>query len=318
MSDLWHWLTSAVDDAGNTIDDVAKDAGVAGEDIGEWLKQAIVGVPSTVESVFDPALPPDMKKAIEEKEAKKKKPEETEAEKKKGDEEAAAAKEAAVKQLEEQNAAAQTWNTYGEAITKDQQNLVQPVEEAISGALTKPAESSAASDAMAAIGLSPDSSAAKWLQSQISQANAIDTPMAQAMAAYGAAYETGQKGVDEALSAMGGANALDVQTAPEADWIQALASHITGNINYYGEITPALAASLPPALQWALQQSGAGGQAAAGTESVSSLKPAGASTLAPENPGTASTTNPLGNIMKAATAGANGGGVIPSDYGSAP
>lgn len=221
-------------------------------------------------------------------------------------------------EIKAQIQAGSLWNDLGQQIVAAQANLDKPVEQSISGALTGPAESSAATQALASMGLAPDSSASKWLNSQIAQANANDSPLSKAMDTYTQEYETGQSGVSAALASMGQANALDVDTAPQADWVQSLAQHIMGNVNYYGEISPSQAASLTPAVLSALLQSGGGGASAAGdipfTDTPSQVA------AAVQNYYAKQPTANLPSTQKAATGSAGGGtgGVIPSDTGTAP
>ena len=176
----------------------------------------------------------------------------------------------------------------GQALTNEEAQINKPVEQAISGQDTAAAEQSATSQAIADAGVSPGSSAAQWLQSNISQANANDAPMAQAMAAYGKAYGAGQQGIATALTGVNQANALGIATAPEQTWLQDLATHIQSNLAYPGTV-PEWVQNLPPSVKQALQQSGQVG--GSGTVPVTSLNyPGKPASNAPAAPGTSTST----------------------------
>ncbi len=170
------------------------------------------------------------------------------------------------------------WNQLGQQLVSQLQAEQAPVTQALSGQLTQPATASAEQQALAATGVSPTSSASQWLQGEISQGNANDAPLQQAMAAYGQAYTQGQQGVDTALANLGTANALGVQTAPEQTWLTDLASHVQSNLAYYGQIPTSAAQNLPPALLYYLQQSGTGGAGGSGVEQLSGISVPGEKT----------------------------------------
>ena len=215
-------------------------------------------------------------------------------------------------EVENQLQAANVWNSLGQSLASQQESLDVPVEQAVSGALTEPATKEAEQTALNSIGLSPNDSAAKWLNSNIQQANKNDSPLQAAMNAYGAAYAQGQTGVDAALAQSGKANQLAVATAPEADWVNALTQHVLSNVNYYGEGPTSALASLPPALQYYLGQSGTAGNTE-GQTSLVDLKPAGEAQLAPP------TANLPGVKLPSISTGAAGStpGIIPSDVSNA-
>ena len=164
------------------------------------------------------------------------------------------------------------WTVLGNSLVKELQQAQQPVEAAISGQDTASSQQSAVNQALAVAGVTPNSSASQWLNSNIAQANANDQPMAAAMNAYGQAYGAGEKGVESALGQMGQANQLAMNTAPEQTWLTDLASHIQSNLSYSGEIPTSAATSLPPALLYYLQQSGAGPGSTAGVTPVANIK----------------------------------------------
>jgi hypothetical protein len=202
--------------------------------------------------------------------------------------------------------AANPFNKLGQGLVTQLEQEQAPIEKAISGGDTASATQSAVGQALAASGVSPGSSAAQWLDSNIAQANANDSPMQAAMNAYGQAYGAGQQGVDQALSGMAGANALGVTTAPEQTWLQGLGTHLQSNLNYYGQIPTSTAENLPPALLYYLQQSGTGGAGGAGVTDLSNLAVPGQRANAPQIP-------PIPQAAAGATQTS-----VPSDTGSAP
>lgn len=184
------------------------------------------------------------------------------------------------------------WSQLGAGLAKTLEEEQAPIEKAVSGQDTGSQDKAAMTSALTTLGLSPGSGAAQWLNSNIATANKADQPMQAAMAAYGKAYETGQKGVDTALTNMGQMNQLGVNTAPEQTWLQDIAQHIQSNITY-GQVVPSWAQSLPDALKYYLAQSG--GTSSSGTMPLTSLtypgsKNAGpASSLAGVAPGSTAT-----------------------------
>jgi|ERR1700676_2662300 len=190
------------------------------------------------------------------------------------------------------------FNQMAQGLVKDEQALQAPMENAMSGGLTGPGTSNAVATALSAAGLSPGSPAAQWLNSNISQANAADAPMAQAMQQYGQAFGQGDQAFQQAIGNMGQANALANTVAPEQQWLQSLATHIQSNLNYYGTIPNWAVGSgsqaLPPALQYYLQQTGTG--QATGTTPLQNITVPGA----PKN----KAPNALGNVSIPSSAGA--------------
>jgi hypothetical protein len=145
---------------------------------------------------------------------------------------------------------------------------------AVSGSEIPQAQAGAANQALASLGLSKDSSAAGWLGSQTAAAQATAAPVEQAMAQEGAQYAAEAKPIENALQGAGEANALAVQTAPEASWLSALASHVQSNLSYYGLIPKAALPSLSPGVAEALQTAGGyGGSAGAGTVPIQNVTP---------------------------------------------
>ena len=157
----------------------------------------------------------------------------------------------------EQEIANNPFNKLGEGLVKQLQEEQAPIEKAISGQDTAASVKSATAQAFADAGVSANSSAGEWLNSNIAKANAADQPMQAAMAAYGKAYEAGQKGVDTALLNQGQANAIGQTTAAEQPYLNLITQHL-GSGQYYS-LTPEQAGSLPQALQYYLQQAGTQG-----------------------------------------------------------
>jgi len=147
-----------------------------------------------------------------------------------------------------------------------------PVAAAISGSGTVPAQNAAMNQALALAGGSP--SGAAFLSNAQAQANAATAPVQAAMAQQGAQYAAEQGPISRALAAYGNANELMLQTAPESAWLSALASHVTSNLSYYGEVPKSVVSGLPSSLVTAMQQTGGyPGQAGQGLVPLSSLKP---------------------------------------------
>lgn len=193
--------------------------------------------------------------------------------------------------------AANPFNQLGQGLVADMKAQQAPVEAAISGQDTGTVVQNAENQALAVAGVTPGSSAAQWLDQNIAQANQNDQPMQKAMAAYGAQFEKGQQGVQNAIGQSGMANALNVTTAPEQTWLTDLAQHIQSNLSYYGQIPTGAAQNLPPALLYYLQQSGTGGSGGAGTEQLSQIgvkKPPGAAVPPAAAPSTNTVTTDTG------------------------
>jgi hypothetical protein len=205
-------------------------------------------------------------------------------------------------------------------ITADTQGLVNtlnsemaPLEKAMSGLDTGAAETSANNVALSAAGVPAGSSAAQWLNSETAQANANDTPMMQAMNAYANVVSAGQTTVDSALTNLGEANKIGIETASAAPWLSALGSHLQSNIAYSGQIPTSLAGGIPDWLKYYLSQSG--GPAGGGSqESLSTLAAGlgGPGTGVPKQAGAGAALNLAGSTPTAAQT------TIPSDTGSAP
>jgi hypothetical protein len=173
----------------------------------------------------------------------------------------------------------------GQALLNEDKTIQAPIEAAVSGADTASATQGATTQALADAGLSPNSSAAQWLNSNIAQANANDAPMTAAMNAYGKAYSAGQQGEQTALSGSAQANALGVQAAPETNYLNLLSQHLGYGQGY--TIPQAQAQALPTWLQYYMGQAQVQGGpkggwpgAAGSTAATAAGTPIGAGSLA--------------------------------------
>ena len=181
-----------------------------------------------------------------------------------------AATTAAERQIQEvQN---NPWTRMADALAQQSTGALQTLAPAVSGATGPAAEAGAANQALASLGLSSGSSAGQWLNAQTAAAQATAAPVAQAMAAEGAQYAAEAGPITKAVMDWGQANAIQDITAPEAGWLNALASHVTSNLSYYGQVPTAALPSLSPAVAKALQVSGGyGGAAGAGTTPIQNI-----------------------------------------------
>lgn len=204
------------------------------------------------------------------------------------------------------------WTQLSNALVQQYQQATQPAVAAMSGSLTPGVVSNASGTALASLGLSPSSGAGQWLSSQEQAAAAATAPVAQAMQAQGAQYAAETGPISKAIAAYGQANALADITAPEQGWLSALASHVTSNLSYYGEIPKADIPTLQqePGLVQGLESAGgyAAGSAGSGLVPLNEL-----------------TVNPSGQVVVNRATGAlgpalgsnittpgGGGGTIPA------
>lgn len=196
--------------------------------------------------------------------AGEKKPKETKAQK------AAAAKSAAEKaalKAQTQQVANSPWTKLGNALAQQYKSAEAPTASLISGAQTVPGQDTASQTALALLGEGGGSADASTLSAWAGAANAATAPVAAAEKAEGAQYAAEAGPITKALQAGGQANAQAVETAPESSWLQALASHITSNLSYYGSVPTADVGVLEqaPGVAQALQQAGGyGGQTGSG------------------------------------------------------
>lgn len=155
------------------------------------------------------------------------------------------------------------WSQISQALVGQLQQLAAPVEQAVSGAEVPQAESAAMATALAAAGPQAAATEGGWAAGQAAQGqeNNVSSGLTAALQSYGQAYQTGVNTVGQAIGNLGAANALAVGTAPESAWLQAASQ--PGAVTY--KESPATA-SLPPAIQWALQQAGWGYGEGAGAQ----------------------------------------------------
>jgi hypothetical protein len=187
---------------------------------------------------------------------------------------AAATKTADEKALKAQIQSVQDspWTQLSNALTKQYAQAETPTAALVSGSEGNTAEAGAANQALASLGLSSSSPAGSWLSAQTQAAEATAAPVSQAMAQEGAQYAAEAKPIESALAAGGQGNALETETAPEASWLQALASHVQSNLSYYGLVPTASLPSLTPGVSEALKLSGGyGGSAGSGTTPIQNV-----------------------------------------------
>ena len=153
----------------------------------------------------------------------------------------------------EEQLANSPWSQIGQALVTQLQQEQAPVEAALSGALTQPAEQSALNTAMEAAGVAPGSASSAWVKGEAALGQQEADPLQAALASYGTAYAAGQQGVDQALTNLGQANQTAINTAPESEWLNQIAQH--PGADWY-VVPPTVASSLPPAVAQALQQAG--------------------------------------------------------------
>ena len=168
------------------------------------------------------------------------------------------------------------WTRMANSLANEAQSVFAQINPAASGATGVGAQAGAANQALASLGLSSGSSPGQWLSSQTQAAQATAAPVNAAMAAEGAQYAAEQGPITKAIQNWGQANAIQDITAPEASWLNALASHVTSNLSYYGQVPTAALPSLSPDVAAALQQSGGyGGAAGAGITPIQNIVPSG-------------------------------------------
>jgi len=149
------------------------------------------------------------------------------------------------------------------------------------------ASASAGAQAQALQDAGGGAGAASWLAGNVAQANANDSPMTQAMAAYEAAYNATEPSVLSADMQMGQANALAEQVAPADAYLQLAGSGLGSST--YKQLSAAQAANLPPALAYYLgpggaQVGGVTGQSASIPSTGAILSGATAAGTTPTNP----------------------------------
>jgi hypothetical protein len=164
------------------------------------------------------------------------------------------------------------WTTAADALASSFQNDLAAVAPDVSGASIPGAQAGAASSALASLGLSPGSNAGQWLAAQGQAAQATAAPVTAAMNAEAATYANAGGAISQAVQQWGQDNALTDITAPEQSWLSALASHVTSNLSYYGEVPSAALPALPYSIANALQKSGGyPGTSSAGTTPLQNI-----------------------------------------------
>lgn len=211
----------------------------------------------------------------------------------------------------EQEIESSPYNQIMQAVGQEYAVAQQAAQSAASGSLTAPATQGAWSQALqdlqgapTSLGMNPSA----WLGQNLATEAKTTAPLQQAMSNYGSALQAQQGPIEANLNALGqGLGAEDV-TASASAWLSALASHVTSNLSYYGEIPQASVGSLSPAVAQALQKSGGYlSGTSKGLVPLSSLTTKGASTKA------AKTATGPGTTLSAAgsapsTGPANAGG----------
>lgn len=182
---------------------------------------------------------------------------------------AAAASKAQVTAQEAQakEVANSPWTQLGNSLAQQYQQAEAPAANLMSGAQTVPGQNAASQTALALLGESGASPDAATLGAWAGAANAATAPVTAAEAAEGAQYSAEAGPITKAIMAYGQANALSDETAPEASWLSALASHVTSNLSYYGSVPTSDLGVLEgaPGVASALQQAGGyGAQTGAG------------------------------------------------------
>lgn len=194
------------------------------------------------------------------------------------------------------------WSKLSEGVIKEYESALTPTIAAVSGSTGPAAENSAVNQALAEVGTSSIGGAGQgWLQSQVNAGTAGAAPVTAAEQAYGKQYAASAGPITKALAAYGQANELEVSTAPESAWLTALASHITSNLSYYGEIPTASVGSIPAGVVEALEQSGGYGGSTQGLEPLTDLQVKGGQVTIPKGASAATASSALAQ-----------GGTIPS------
>jgi hypothetical protein len=179
--------------------------------------------------------------------------------------------------IAEENAAIANnpWTLAGNEIAKEDIAGAKQAEQdmgAGAGSLTATVSAQAQQQALADAGVTPGSQAGQWLQGELNQANANDSPLTNAMNAYASAYEKSEPAIAGALQNMGEANAEATSVAPYSDYLNLLPGHL-GNAGYLS-LTGPQTAGLPPGLSYYLGKAGVSG--VGGTSTTPQIPSAGA------------------------------------------
>jgi hypothetical protein len=184
----------------------------------------------------------------------------------------------------EQEVESSPMNQILQAVAKQYAVAQQAAQPAASGALSAPATQGAWAEALQSLAGAPGTlgeTPSAWLGQNLATAAKTTAPLQGAMSNYGAALQAEQAPIVANLNALGqGLGAEDV-TAGASAWLNALASHVTSNLSYYGQIPKAAVPSLPSSVAQALQKSGGYlGGTAKGLVSLGSLTTKGTATKA--------------------------------------
>lgn len=203
------------------------------------------------------------------------------------------------------------WTKLSNAVAQQYLAAEAPAQALASGSQTQPAVQGAMSQALAEVG--GGGGGGGWLGAQANAAQAATAPVQQAMGAMGAQYAKEAGPISQAVMAYGQANALENITAPESAWLNALASHVTSNLSYYGEIPTADVPVLQsaPGVVSALEQAGgyAGGSGGAGLTPLNALQVQNGQVQVNKN---ANALSGLGTVP-----GSSGGGNVPAPSSNA-
>lgn len=235
------WLTDLV----NSITGVPKQVEQWGKDIGS-AAEAIASYPkhpgdwTPFGSASGPGEPP------------------TAAKKPKGKKKDTGPKVTKAKQYEEE-VQSSPMNQILQSVAKEYATAAAPAQAAASGSLTAPATQGAWAQALQSLaGASPvlGQTPSAWLGQNLATAAKTTAPLQAAMSAYGGAQAAAEGPILSNLTALGqGLGAEDV-TAGASAWLNALASHVTSNLSYYGSLPAATVPSLPSSVLEALKASG--------------------------------------------------------------
>ncbi len=155
------------------------------------------------------------------------------------------------------------WEEIAQGLVNQDTAIEKQLDPVLAGQTTPLATTEASNQALSSLGLSPNSSAAQWLNQNLAQGQAQAQPLQNAMQGYANAYQAGATGVDQALQNYGAANAAAITTAPEQNWLNTLVSHIQSNAIYGGTLPTGV--QLTPALKSAYNAAGFNLPASAGT-----------------------------------------------------
>ena len=146
-----------------------------------------------------------------------------------------------------------------QSVAHEYATAAAPAQAAASGSLTAPATQGAWAQALQSLaGASPvlGQTPSAWLGQNLATAAKTTAPLQAAMSAYGGAQAAAEGPILSNLTALGqGLGAEDV-TAGASAWLNALASHVTSNLSYYGSLPAATVPSLPSSVLGALKASG--------------------------------------------------------------